>query len=116
LVVGITANTGVREWVLSLSLTLIVVIALVTLAYREWSRAKPTRVADTMPAQARASELLLNLHVFLRRTLMRSQRGDALSHDVIFQARAIIEEILILRVIGKPNLGLTRSCEAIQLV
>lgn len=96
LVVGITANTGVREWVLSLSLTLIGVIALLTLAYREWSRAKPTRVADTMPAQARASELLRNLHVFLRRTLMRSQCGDALSHDVIFQARAIIEEILTI--------------------
>jgi len=96
LIVGITANISIREWVLSLSLTLIVLIALFTLAYREWSRAKPTRVADTMPNQARASELLRNLHVFLRKKLVQSQRGDAISSEAIFQARSTIEEILTI--------------------
>jgi len=96
LVVGITANSSVREWVLSLTLTLIVLISLLTLAYREWSRAKPTRVADTMPHQARASEILRSLHVFLHKNLMKAQIGGALSSDVIFQARVNIEEILTI--------------------
>lgn len=96
LFVGITANTTIREWVLSSSLTLIVAIALFTLAYREWSRAKPTRVADTMQNQARASELLRNLHVFLRKRLAESRRGTVVSNEAIFQARATIEEILTI--------------------
>jgi hypothetical protein len=94
LIVGITANTTIREWVLSLSLTLIVVIALLTLAYREWSRAKPTRVADTMQNQARASELLRDLHVFMRKKLAQSRSGEVVSSETILQAKASIEEIL----------------------
>lgn len=96
LIVGISANATLREWVLSLSLTLIVVIALLTLAYREWTRAKPTRVADTMQNQARASELLRDLHVFLRNRLAQSARGETLSRDAISQARTCIEEILTI--------------------
>ncbi len=87
------ANTTVREWVLSVTLGLVTVIALFVLAMKERQFSRHSKYVATLHQQEKVTEVLRDLRIYLR----RFGRGrEAPTRDVLAKTRVMAGEILTI--------------------
>jgi hypothetical protein len=87
------ANASVREWVLSVTLALTTVIALIVLARREAQLGRHTKYVATLRQQEEVTERLRDLRIYLRRF---GSGEEPPTREVLARARKMVEEILTI--------------------
>lgn len=109
---AVTASVTVREWVLSLALSAIALIAIVTLGFREFSRSKAGRLAKSLPYLTKTSEQLRDLRGYLNVHRENAFNDKTRADEILERARMMISELLSMQADAYSTMTGTncRSC------
>lgn len=94
LTLSVTESATAKEWILSLSLAAITIVALSALAVLGTQISGHQNFTSTLSLQNQASETLRDLRIFLRESVDDVGAGNAIPRGTLSRAQQIIEEIL----------------------